>query len=146
MIKVCGWGWDYTLKLIDRLSMWIITDRLLWRYSDIVWIGYNRSDSNSTLKIDSNTQTQYTPIKILLRIKLKCGLVCELTLRVNRHSNGLSALSNLGSSYQANENPSWDGNTNELLENMFAFLRVYSRKCFNNVGILVSCLRVERWA
>ena len=23
-----------------------------------------------------------------LRIKLKCGLVCELTLRVNRHSNG----------------------------------------------------------
>ena len=24
----------------------------------------------------------------LLRIKLKCGLVCELTLRVNRHSNG----------------------------------------------------------
>ena len=25
---------------------------------------------------------------ILLRIKLKCGLVCELTLRVNRHSKG----------------------------------------------------------
>ena len=24
----------------------------------------------------------------LLRIKLKCGLVCELTLRVNRYSNG----------------------------------------------------------
>ena len=24
----------------------------------------------------------------LLRIKLKCGLVCELTLRVNRHSKG----------------------------------------------------------
>ena len=24
----------------------------------------------------------------VLRIKLKCGLVCELTLRVNRHSNG----------------------------------------------------------
>ena len=31
---------------------------------------------------------------LLLRIKLKCGLVCELTLRVNRHSNGQeSALS-----------------------------------------------------
>ena len=26
--------------------------------------------------------------KELLRIKLKCGLVCELTLRVNRHSKG----------------------------------------------------------
>ena len=25
--------------------------------------------------------------KEVLRIKLKCGLVCELTLRVNRHSN-----------------------------------------------------------
>ena len=24
----------------------------------------------------------------VLRIKLKCGLVCELTLRVNRHSKG----------------------------------------------------------
>ena len=26
--------------------------------------------------------------KRMLRIKLKCGLVCELTLRVNRHSKG----------------------------------------------------------
>ena len=25
---------------------------------------------------------------LVLRIKLECGLVCELTLRVNRHSNG----------------------------------------------------------
>ena len=30
----------------------------------------------------------YTSIDILLRIKLKCGLVSELTLRVNIHSNG----------------------------------------------------------
>ena len=27
-------------------------------------------------------------LNILLRIKLKCDLVCELTLRVNKHSNG----------------------------------------------------------
>ena len=34
-----------------------------------------------------STKLQVNPLT-LLRIKLKCGLVCELTLRVNRHSKG----------------------------------------------------------
>ena len=34
------------------------------------------------------TQESVDHMEEVLRIKLKCGLVCELTLRVNRHSNG----------------------------------------------------------
>ena len=38
----------------------------------------------------------------------------------------------------------WDGVTNEVFKTYVGILRVHSRKCFNNYGILVSCLRARR--
>ena len=44
------------------------------------------------------------------------------------------------------KSPGWDGITNEVFKKYALCLRVHSCKCFNNVGILVSCLRAGRWA
>ena len=61
-------------------------EKIIERDEGIKWVMEEASFNNTIGEMEK--VVDLSPHNQLLRIKLKCGLVCELTLRVNRHSNG----------------------------------------------------------